>query len=199
MHSPEIQELTKYLAKIPGLGPRSGRRAVLHLIKNRDTLLQGLLQALTQVNEKITTCLMCGNLDTCTPCHICTDLNRDRHVICVIEDVIDLWAIERTNYYKGLYFCLGGTLSAIQGITPDDLRIPFFIRHLQSLDIQEVILALNANMDGQATTFYLGDILDPLNIKVSSLAQGVPLGGELDYLDDGTLMTALQARRPLSA
>lgn len=196
MHSSDIQELTKYLAKIPGLGPRSGRRAALHLIKNRETLLWGLLKALTNVHEKITVCA-CGNLDTHSPCYICSDSSRDSHLMCVVEDVIDLWAIERTHYYKGLYFCLGGVLSAIQGITPDDLRVPLLLDVIQKNNCQEVILALNATMDGQTTAFYLKDVLSDLNLKVSSLAQGVPLGGELDYLDDGTLMTALQARRHL--
>jgi recombination protein RecR len=195
MHSKEIQDLIKCLSKVPGLGPRSGRRAALYLIKQKETLLAPLMTAFQGVYEGIVTCHFCGNLDTASPCSICTHPTRDPHVLCIVEDVVDLWAIERTQFFKGLYFSLGGVLSAIQGITPEELRIPFLISHIKEKNVQEVILALNATMDGQTTSFYLKDILEPLGVHLSSLAQGVPLGGELDYLDDGTLMTALQARR----
>lgn len=195
MHSQEIQNLIKFLAKIPGLGPRSGRRAALHLIKHRETILGPLMTALHSVYEGIIVCHQCGNLDTSSPCSICSHPGRDAHVLCIVEDVVDLWAMERTQYFKGYYFSLGGVLSALQGITPEDLRIPTLLRYIETHPVEEVILALNATMDGQTTAFYLKDVLTPYQVKISSLAQGVPLGGELDYMDDGTLMTALQARR----
>lgn len=197
MQSPEIQELIKCLSRLPGLGSRSGRRAALHLIKNKESHLWSLLQSLKTVNETVRICQTCFNIDTVSPCSLCTNPTRHQNIICVVEDVVDLWALERTHFYKGLYFCLGGVLSALQGITPENLNIPKLLSRIKAHGINEVVLALSATMDGQTTIFYLKEALTPLGVKVTTLAQGVPLGGELDYLDDGTLMTAFQERRSL--
>jgi recombination protein RecR len=193
----DLQTLIKLLAKIPGLGPRSGRRAALHLLKNRETALLPLLESMGKVAETIQTCQTCGNLDTSQPCTICHDQSRDRRQLCVVEDVADLWALERTASFRGLYHVLGGTLSALGGIGPDELKIPKLLDRLRQDHVQEVIIALNATVEGQTTAYYLHDRLHPFGVKVSALAHGVPVGGELDYLDDGTLSMALNARKEL--
>lgn len=193
----EIEHLIQLLAKLPGLGPRSARRAVLHLMKKRETLLDPLSRALNEASEKIKTCGTCGNLDTYDPCTLCTDARRDKSRICVVEDVADLWALERTAAFKGQYHVLGGTLSALDGIGPEDLNIPKVLDRVRNDGVTEVILALSATVDGQTTAHYLADKLKSLDVEVSGLAHGVPVGGELDYLDDGTLSQALKARRPV--
>lgn len=195
--SNEIEHLIQLLAKLPGLGPRSARRAVLHLMKKRETLLDPLSRALNEASEKIKTCGTCGNLDTYDPCTLCTDTRRDKSRICVVEDVADLWALERTAAFKGQYHVLGGTLSALDGIGPEDLNIPKVLDRVRNDGVTEVILALSATVDGQTTAHYLADKLKSLDVEVSGLAHGVPVGGELDYLDDGTLSQALKARRPV--
>ena len=197
MIHPDLQELIKLLGKLPGLGPRSGRRAALYLLKNSDKAMMPLLDSLKKVVETIRTCDDCGNLDTSQPCSICRDRSRDYRQLCVVEDVADLWALERTGSFKGLYHVLGGILSALGGIGPDELKIPHLINRLQLLQVEEVIIALNATVEGQTTVYYLHDRLQQLDIKVTTLAHGVPVGGELDYLDDGTLSMAMNARRVL--
>ena len=193
----DIDRLAQLLAKLPGLGPRSARRAVLHLVKRRDSLMTPLARALEDAATSIKTCSQCGNLDSRDPCGICTDPKRDAASLCVIEEVGDLWALERAATYRGRHHVLGGTLSALDGVTPEDLRIPFLIERVRRGDITEVILATNATHDGQTTAHYIADQLTGDQVKVSGLAHGVPLGGELDYLDDGTLSAALKARRPM--
>ena len=189
----ELETLIHLLAKLPGLGPRSARRAALHLIKRRESLLEPLAAALAKAAEAIRTCPICGNLDTVDPCGICRNPERDAATICVVEDLADLWALERTGAFRGRYHVLGGTLSALDGIGPDDLNIERLLARMRPG--QEMILALNATVDGQTTAHYLADRVAGRGIKTSRLAQGVPIGGELDYLDDGTLTAALRARR----
>ncbi|MBT5497884.1 MAG: recombination protein RecR [Alphaproteobacteria bacterium] len=191
----EIDRLIQLLARLPGLGPRSARRAVLHLIKRRESLMQPLAQALGDAAEAILVCGSCGNLDTVEPCGICMDEKRDGGTICVIEDVADLWALERTRSFKGRYHVLGGRLSALDGIGPEDLNIAGLVARAETGDIQEVILAMNLTVDGQTTAHYIADRLGHTEVDVTRLAHGVPVGGELDYLDDGTLETALRSRR----
>ncbi len=186
-----------FLAKLPGLGPRSARRAVLHLLKNRNSHLRPLVGALTDVDEHIHQCRICGNFDVVDPCSLCTDSRRDEASLCVIADVADLWAMERTSAYKGRYHVLGGLLSALDGIGPDQLGIASLIKRLEQGGVKEVILALGATLDGQATTHYIADRIASYPVSVSRLAHGLPVGGELDYLDDGTLIQALKARRPV--
>ena len=181
----ELDAFIRLLAKLPGLGPRSARRAALQLIKRRESLLEPLAAALAKAAEAIRTCSVCGNVDTTEPCAICRDPERDAATVCVVEDVADLWALERTSAYRGRYHVLGGTLSALDGVGPDDLNIERLLARLRPG--QEMILALNATVDGQTTAHYLADRLAGREIKISRLAQGVPIGGELDYLDDGTL------------
>ncbi|MAU41037.1 MAG: recombination protein RecR [Kordiimonas sp.] len=192
----EIEKLINLLAKLPGLGPRSARRAVLQLVKRKDSLMRPLAQALAEVAEHVHPCSQCGNLDTTDPCHICEDSRRDPGTICVIEDVADLWALERAGAYRGQYHVLGGTLSALDGIGPDDLTIDTLLERAASPDVQEIIIATNATVDGQTTAHYLTERLSTTGVRTSRLAHGVPVGGELDYLDDGTLMAALKSRRP---
>jgi recombination protein RecR len=191
----ELDILIQLLAKLPGLGPRSARRAALHLIKRRESLLTPLAAALAQAAEAIRPCPVCGNLDTVEPCTICRDPQRDANTICVVEDLADLWALERTGSFRGGYHVLGGTLSALDGIGPEDLTIDRLVARLKPG--QELILALNATIEGQATAHYIADRLTGTGVTLSRLAQGVPIGGELDYLDDGTLTAALKARRAL--
>ncbi len=198
MTAPEIERLISLLSKLPGLGPRSSRRAVLALIRRRETLLAPLAKAMTDAAETVKTCSTCGNIDGRDPCSVCTDPKRDRSIICVVEDVADLWALERTHAFKGGYHVLGGTLSALDGIGPEDLNIPALARRATSSGVSEVILALSATVDGQTTAHYLADKLAEAGISVSGLAHGIPVGGELDYLDDGTLSAALKARRRLN-
>ncbi len=194
---PEIERLIQLLAKLPGLGPRSARRAALYLIKNRERLLAPMASAMAEAQEKVTICSECGNVDTVDPCTLCTDPRRDRSAICVVEEVGDLWALERAGAWSGLYHVLGGTLSAIEGIRPEDLSIGSLIQRAGAGDVKEVVLALNATVEGQTTAHYIPERLKNLGIAASRLAHGVPVGGELDYLDEGTLTQAIRARRPL--
>jgi len=201
----EIERLIQLLARLPGLGPRSARRAVLQMMKRPETLMLPLAETLRRTAESIRPCSLCGNLDTGDPCAICRDLERDRATICAVQEVGDLWAIERSGAYKGLYHVIGGTLSALDGRGPDQLNIAGLIARVDPAEngagpagtrVNEVILALGATVDGQTTAHYIADRLADSGIAVTRLAQGVPVGGELDYLDDGTLSTALRARRP---
>jgi recombination protein RecR len=190
----EIERLIQLLAKLPGLGPRSARRAALALLKKRDTLLEPLAGAMQDAAAAITSCETCGNLDTKSPCAICVDTRRDGHVLCVVEDVADLWALERAGVFRGRYHVLGGALSALDGVTPEKLNVAGLIERVKS-GVDEVILAMNATVEGQTTAHYLMDLLT--EVKVTRLAHGVPVGGELDYLDEGTLSAAFKARRAL--
>jgi len=191
----EIQRLIDLLAKLPGLGPRSGRRAALALIRKRETLLGPLAKAMADVAETVTECAVCGAIDTRDPCGICCDPSRNRALICVVEQAGDLWAMERAGVFKGRYHVLGGVLSALDGVSPEDLRIPDLADRVRSEGVEEVILALNATIDGATTAHYIADALDGTDVALSTLAQGVPIGGELDYLDDGTIGAALRARK----
>ncbi len=195
MSKTEIDTLVEQLAKLPALGPRSARRAVLFLLKKKETHMTSLIRALTEVAEKVQPCPLCGNMDTVSPCSICSDLKRDKSQICVVQDVSDLWALERSQAFKGLYHVLGGVLSALDGIGPDELNIHSLLGKVQNGEVKEVIIALPATVDGQTTAHYLAEILENENVIVSGLSHGVPVGGELDYLDDGTLQTAFKTRR----
>lgn len=197
MAGPEIERLIQLLARLPGLGPRSARRAVLHLLKKKDTLLVPLAATLREVGESVHACSTCGNLDSRDPCAICTDPRRDEALLCVVESVADLWALERAGVFRGRYHVLGGTLSALDGVGPDDLNVDGLIARMQNGKVREVIIATNATVEGQTTAHYITDRLGNQNVQISRLAHGVPVGGELDYLDDGTLGAALKARRPL--
>ena len=189
----EIERLIQLLSKLPGLGPRSARRAALALLKKRDTLLEPLAASLREAADAILTCAVCGNLDTQSPCAICNDGRRDPHILCVVEDVADLWALERAGVFRGRYHVLGGALSALDGVTPDRLNVSGLLERVKN--VEEVILAMNATVEGQTTAHYLMDLLG--DMKVTRLAHGVPVGGELDYLDEGTLSAAFKARRSL--
>ncbi len=193
----EIERLIQLLAKLPGLGPRSARRAALYMIKRREAVLDPLAAALTAAAEKVRECSVCGNLDSRDPCAVCSDVRRDAAVICVVEEVADLWALERTAAFSGRYHVLGGTLSALDGRGPEDLDIAALVARAASEEVKEVILATSATVEGQITAHYIADRLAGCGVTVSGLAQGVPVGGELDYLDDGTIAAALKARRPL--
>lgn len=193
----EIDQLVQLLSRLPGLGPRSARRAVLSLIKKCESLLQPLVSALKAVDETLVTCSQCGNIDTADPCSVCTDPRRDRTSLCVVEDVADLWALERMGAWRGLYHVLGGHLSALDGIGPDDLSIAPLASRVNAGGVAEVVLALNATLEGQTTAHYLAEVLAPAGATLSALAHGVPVGGELDYLDEGTLALALRSRRPV--
>ena len=195
---PEIEGLTRLLAKLPGLGPRSARRAVLHLVRNKDNLLVPLANALRSTGENVTICSRCGNIDTVEPCTICQDPRREEKILCVVEEVADLWALERAQTFRGRYHVLGGTLSALDGVGPDDLRIPSLVARARAPEINEVIVATNATVDGQTTAHYISDALGACGVAVSRLAYGVPVGGELDYLDDGTLSAAFSGRKRIS-
>ena len=190
----ELETLIEMMARLPGLGPRSARRAVLHLIKKRSQLLVPLARAMTRVAETARECLNCGNIGTADLCEICESNKRANGELCVVEDVADLWAMERSGVFKGRYHVLGGTLSALDAVGPEELRIPKLLDRVAGEEITEVILALNATVDGQTTAHYIADQLES-RVKVTSLAQGVPVGGELDYLDDGTISAALRARK----
>ena len=193
----DLDTLIQLLSKLPGLGPRSARRAALHLVKRKESLMQPLAEAMRAAAERIRACSICGNLDTDDPCALCRDMRRDPHLLCVVEDVADLWAIERTAAFRGRYHVLGGTLSALEGIGPEDLRIDALIARASGGEVKELILALNATVEGQTTAHYITDRLVGTGVVVSRLAHGVPMGGELDYLDEGTLSAALAQRRPL--
>ncbi len=183
------------LAKLPGLGPRSARRTVLHLLKRRELLMQPLIEAMHNALHNVHACTVCGNMGGSDPCEICNDHGRDRGLMCVVEDVADLWALERSHAFRGLYHVLGGTLSALEGVRPADLRIDQLLERLEGGHVREVILALNATVDGQTTAHYVAEKIAPTGIPVTRLSHGLPVGGELDYLDDGTLTAALNARR----
>lgn len=191
----DIEALIELMARLPGLGPRSARRAVLHLIKKRGQVMAPLAQAMKQVAETARECAVCGNIGTADICGICRDGRRATGEICVVEDVADLWAMERGHAFKGRYHVLGGTLSALDAVGPEELRIPRLLARVGEESVREVILALNATVDGQTTAHYIAEALEGTGVAVTSLAQGVPIGGELDYLDDGTIQAALKARR----
>ena len=191
---PEIERLIQLLAKVPGLGPRSARRAALHMIKKRETLLEPLAAALAETAQKVRICSTCGNVDTADPCAVCTDPQRDPATIIVVEDVADLWALERAAELSVRYHVLGGTLSPLDGVGPDDLNIAGLIDRLQDGTVRELIVAVNATVDGQATAHYITSQIEHMDIRITRLAHGVPVGGELDYLDEGTLSAALRSR-----
>ena len=197
MTGTQIDQLIQLLAKLPGLGPRSARRAALHLIDRKESLLRPLAQALGQAADTVAPCDICGNLDSVQPCAICRDQRRDPSQICVVESVADLWALERSGVFRGRYHVLGGTLSALDGVGPEDLNVGALLARAGDDAVDEVILATNATVDGQTTAHFLAEKLSDCNVKVSGLAHGVPVGGELDYLDDGTLATALGSRHPV--
>lgn len=198
MASTEIEALTQALARLPGLGPRSARRAVLHLLKKRESAMGPLLRALETVNARLASCHICGNVDTADPCSVCTDPRRDARMLCVVEEVADLWALDRSRLFPGRYHVLGGRLSALEGIRPEDLTIDALIRRISAGGIDEVVLAMNATLEGQTTAHYIADRLESFPVRLTQLAHGLPVGGELDYLDEGTLAQALRARRPVS-
>jgi recombination protein RecR len=194
---PEIERLIQLLARLPGLGPRSARRAALFLIKKREPLMGPLASALQTALQKITVCSVCGNIDTQDPCTVCTDPRRDPATIAVVADVSDLWALERAGAVNAKYHVLGGTLSPLDGIGPQDLTIDALVTRAHDAEVKEVILALNATVDGQTTAHYVTDLLADAEVKVTRLAHGVPVGGELDYLDEGTLSAAVRQRTPV--
>ncbi|MCP3729010.1 recombination mediator RecR [Sphingomonas sp. MG17] len=198
MASPEIETLTQALSRLPGLGPRSARRAVLHLLKKRETALDPLLAALTAVSQRLATCSTCGNVDTADPCAICADPRRDTRQLCVVEEVADLWALERSRLFPGRFHVLGGKLSALDGVRPEDLAIDALVSRVASGGIDEVVLAMNATLEGQTTAHYIAERIEAYPVRVTQLAHGLPVGGELDYLDEGTLAQALRARRPVA-
>ena len=191
---PEIERLIQLLARLPGLGPRSARRAALHLIKKREQLMSPLAEAIETARDKIVICSVCGNIDTHNPCTVCTDAKRDPSLIVVVADVADLWALERANAVNARYHVLGGTLSPLDGVGPQDLTIDALVSRAHDPAVKEVILALNATVDGQTTAHYITDLLHNAEVKVTRLAHGVPVGGELDYLDEGTLSAAIRQR-----
>jgi recombination protein RecR len=191
---PEIERLIQLLARLPGLGPRSARRAALHLIRKREQLLGPLAEAMQVARERVVTCSVCGNVDTRDPCTVCQDARRDRSLLVVVESVSDLWALERAGVLRAPYHVLGGTLSPLDGIGPEDLNLPNLLARVGEGAIREVILAVNATVDGQTTAHYITDLLSAHAVKVTRLAHGVPVGGELDYLDEGTLAAAIRQR-----
>jgi recombination protein RecR len=198
MSSPEIDALTQALARLPGLGPRSARRAVLHLMKRREAAMRPLLRALEKVSENLSTCSNCGNVDTRDPCGICADPRRDARLLCVVEEVSDLWALDRSRLFPGAFHVLGGRLSALEGVRPEDLSIDRLVARVAAGGIDEVVLAMNATLEGQTTAHYLAERLERFPVRLTQLAHGLPVGGELDYLDEGTLAQALRARRPVA-
>ena len=192
---PDIETLIDLMARLPGLGPRSARRAVLMLLKRRDAVMAPLAQVMADVAANARDCAWCGNISSAEVCEICSDERRATGEICVVEDVADLWAMERGGAFKGRYHVLGGTLSALDAVGPEELRIPLLLHRMVDERVTEVILALNATVDGQTTAHYIADVLSGFEVSITSLAQGVPIGGELDYLDDGTIGAALKARK----
>lgn len=197
MQGKEIEKLTKLIAKLPALGTRSARRIVLQLLKKKETTMLPLIAALQEVADNVKKCPVCGNFDTKEPCYVCQDMARDQETICVVQDVADLWAMERVGLYHGQYHVLGGILSALDGVTPDDLDMEKLFFRLQNGQVKEVILALPATIDGQITAHYMLSRLKEFPVKVTTLAQGIPVGAELDYMDDGTIQLALSARKEL--
>ena len=198
MASPEIETLTQALSRLPGLGPRSARRAVLHLLKRREAALGPLLSALQAVEARLATCSICGNVDTSDPCQICADPRRDPRALCVVEEVADLWALDRSRLFPGRFHVLGGRLSALEGVRPEDLAIDTLVRRVEGGGVDEVVLAMNATLEGQTTAHYVAERIERFPVRVTQLAHGLPVGGELDYLDEGTLAQALRARRPVA-
>lgn len=197
MASQEIEALSSALARLPGLGPRSARRAVLWLVKNRESALPALLEALAAVAETLVECQTCGNVDTRDPCAICVDPRRDARALCVVEEVSDVWALDRARLFPGRYHVLGGRLSALDGVGPEELKIASLLARVEGGEVEEVVLAMNATLEGQTTAHYLAERLEGFPLRVTQLAHGLPVGGELDYLDEGTLAQALRARRPV--
>ncbi|WP_121116763.1 recombination mediator RecR [Croceibacterium ferulae] len=197
MASQEIEALAGALARLPGLGPRSARRAVLWLVKRRETALVQLAEALEVMRRSLVECATCGNVDTVTPCAICSDPRRDPRQLCVVEEVSDLWALDRAHLFTGRYHVLGGRLSALDGVRPEDLSIGSLLERVSAGEVEEVVLAMNATLEGQTTAHYLAERLEGLPVRITQLAHGLPVGGELDYLDEGTLAQALRARRPV--
>ena len=197
MASQEIETLSSALSRLPGLGPRSARRAVLWLVKRRETALRQIVAALQEVQDKLVECTTCGNVDTQNPCAVCADPRRDPRSLCVVEDVADLWALDRAKLFTGRYHVLGGKLSALDGVGPEDLTIGQLIDRVRQGGIDEVVLAMNATLEGQTTAHYIAERLEGLPVRITQLAHGLPVGGELDYLDEGTLAQALRARRPV--
>ena len=197
MASHQIEALSQALSRLPGLGPRSARRAVLHLMKKREAALEPLLAALKAVADTLSTCSVCGNVDTSDPCSICRDPRRDEKMLCVVEEVADLWALDRSRLFPGRFHVLGGRLSALEGVRPEDLSIDRLLRRVGGGGVDEVVLAMNATLEGQTTAHYLAERLEKFPIRITQLAHGLPIGGELDYLDEGTLAQALRARRPV--
>ena len=201
MASQEIETLSSALARLPGLGPRSARRAVLYLVKKRESALPALLDALLAVQDTLEECRICGNVDTRDPCGICSDPKRDTKSICVVEDVADLWALDRAKLFSGTYHVLGGRLSALDGVRPEDLAIDSLLARVEagpeSAGVDEIVLAMKGTLEGQTTAHYLAERLEQFPVRITQLAHGLPVGGELDYLDEGTLAQALRARRPL--
>jgi recombination protein RecR len=197
MASQEIEALSSALARLPGLGPRSARRAVLWLVKNRESALPALLEALAAVAETLVECQTCGNVDTRDPCAICADPRRDARALCVVEEVSDVWALDRARLFPGRYHVLGGRLSALDGVGPEELKIASLLARVEGGEVEEVVLAMNATLEGQTTAHYLAERLEGFALRVTQLAHGLPVGGELDYLDEGTLAQALRARRPV--
>ncbi|WP_068080346.1 recombination mediator RecR [Novosphingobium rosa] len=198
MASQEIETLAGALSRLPGLGPRSARRAVLWLIKRRETALPALIDALDALSQRLTECEVCGNVDTASPCAICADPRRDARQICVVEEVADLWALDRARLFTGRYHVLGGRLSALDGVAPEDLAIAPLLARVEGGGVDEVVLAMNATLEGQTTAHYIAERLEGMPVRVTQLAHGLPVGGELDYLDEGTLAQALRARRPVA-
>lgn len=197
MASQEIENLVQALSKLPGLGPRSARRAVLHLLKRPETSMKPILAAMERVDTNLKTCGICGNVDTQDPCQICNDPRRDEKSLCVVEEVSDLWALDKSRLFPGKFHVLGGKLSALDGVRPEDIGIDKLIKRVELGGIDEVVLAMNATLEGQATSHYIAERLENYPIRMSQLSHGIPVGGELDYLDEGTLAQALRARRPI--
>ncbi len=195
----EIEKLVRQVAKLPSLGTRSARRIVLQLLKKKETVMLPLIAALQDVADNIQTCAVCGNYDTVSPCPICTSAARDSKLICVVQDVADLWAMERVSQFKGKYHVLGGILSALEGVVPEDLNIEPLLQRIAGDEVQEVILALPATVDGQITAHYLSSRLKDFGVKITTLAQGIPMGAELDYMDEGTLQLALNSRKTFNS
>lgn len=194
MAAQEIEQLIKLLSKMPALGPRSARRIVLYLLGHKETVFAPLIADMQTVMQQVKECPVCGNMDTCAPCSVCQNNTRDKTQICIVQDVADLWAMERAQVFKGVYYVLGGLLSAIDGIGPQELRLNTLLERIRTDGVQEVVLALPSTVEGQTTSFYIKDLLASASVKISALSKGIPLGGELDYLDDGTLQMAFVAR-----
>lgn len=190
----DFEQIVKLLSKLPGVGSRSARRMMLHMLNNKEGVMLPLSDALAQAADSIESCEKCHTLDTGSPCSICRNTTRDQSALCVVENVADLWALERTGSYKGLYHVLGGTLSALDDIGPEDLHIPHLLERINAEGVSEIIIALNATIDGQTTAHYISEVIAPTGVKITRLARGVPMGSALDYLDDNTLITALNSR-----